>query len=85
MPGDKGKYYLLEAQNDGGIIKALHKRVGVDAVGYTRTEIKCQARQIRDIGYSEISPAAIQEQPTSWHELVEGSSKSDLVNFVCNI
>jgi hypothetical protein len=85
MSGDKGKYYLLEAQNDGGIIKTLHKRVGVDAVGYTRTEINCQARQIRDIGYSEISPTAIQEQPTSWHELVEGSSKSDLVNFVCNI
>jgi hypothetical protein len=84
MPGDKGKYYLLEVQNVGGIVKALHKRVGVDAVGYTRTEINCQARQIREMGYSEISPEAIQEQPTNWHELVDGSSKSDLVNFVCN-
>lgn len=81
--GDKGKYYLLEASRTGDIISALHKRVGVDSVGYTRTETNCKSMLIRNIGYSEVSPAQIKEDPSKWYELVPGSSKSDLANFVC--
>ena len=84
VAGDRGKYFLLEAKRNGGIVKALHKRVGVDSVGYTRTEINCKTMQIRDIGYSEVSPASIKENPSKWYELVPGSSKSDLANFVCS-
>lgn len=83
VAGDKGKYYLLEAKRTGDIIGALHKRVGVDSVGYTRTETNCKTMLIRDIGYSEVSPAQIKENPSKWYELVPGSSKSDLANFVC--
>jgi hypothetical protein len=82
-PGDKGAYYLLSAQKVGGITKTLHKRVGVDSVGWTRCEIDCGRRLIRNIGYSEIGPASIKEDASKWYELVQGSSKSDLVNFVC--
>jgi hypothetical protein len=39
--------------------------------------------QMREIGYSEESPAAIKGNPTKWFDLVPGSSKSDLANFVC--
>ena len=83
VSGDKGRYYLLESNNEGGIIKTLHKRIGVDSVGYTRCEINCKAMKIRDIGYSEEGPDKIMPDPTKWYDLVQGSSKSDMVNFVC--
>lgn len=83
VPGDKGKYFLLEVQKNGDIVTALHKRVGVDSVGYTKTETNCATMQMRELGYSEESPDAIKENPTKWFDLVPGSSKSDLANFVC--
>jgi hypothetical protein len=83
VAGDKGKYFLLESKRDGSIMRALHKRVGVDSIGYTKTETNCATMQMRELGYSEESPSAIKENPTKWFELVPGSSKSDLANFVC--
>ncbi len=83
MAGDKGKYFLLESKKKRNVVRALHKRVGVDSVGYTRTETNCTTMQMRALGYSEESPAAIKENPTKWFELVPGSSKSDLAHFVC--
>jgi hypothetical protein len=83
MSGDKGKYFLLEKKKNGNIVRALHKRVGVDSIGYTLTETNCANMQMRELGYSEQSPSAIKENPTKWFELVPGSSKSDLANFVC--
>jgi hypothetical protein len=83
IAGDKGKYFLLESKKKDGIVHALHKRVGVDSIGYTKTETNCATMQMREIGYSEESPAAIKENPTKWFELVPGSSKSDLANFIC--
>jgi hypothetical protein len=81
--GDKGKYYLLEVTRNGDIVKALSRRDGVDSVGYTRTETNCKTMLMREMGYSELSPAKIKENPTKWFELVAGSSKSDLASFVC--
>ena len=81
--GDKGKYYLLEAKRKGDIVAALHKRVGIDSVGYTRTETNCRTMQMREMGYTEESPEKMQIKPTNWFELVPGSSKSDLSSFVC--
>jgi hypothetical protein len=83
VAGDKGKYFLLDKKKNGNIVRALHKRVGVDSVGYTLTETNCAAMQMRELGYSEQSPSAIKKNPTKWFELVPGSSKSDLANFVC--
>lgn len=83
MAGDKGKYFLLEKKKTDNIVRALHKRVGVDSVGYTITETNCKTMLMRELGYSEESPSAIKENPTKWFELVPGSSKSDLANFVC--
>jgi hypothetical protein len=83
VAGDKGKYFLLEKKKNGNIVHALHKRIGVDSVGYTLTETNCATMQMRELGYSEQSPSAIKENPTKWFELVPGSSKSDLANFVC--
>ena len=52
VAGDKGKYFLLEKKKNGNIIRALHKRVGVDSVGYTLTETNCATMQMRELGYS---------------------------------
>ena len=84
MPGDKGQYFLLEESRKGNIIRALHKRVGVDTIGYTITETNCKTMKMREIGYSEESPQQIEEDPTKWFDLIPGSSKSDLANFVCS-
>lgn len=35
VSGDKGKYFLLSSKRAGDVVAALHKRVGVDSVGYT--------------------------------------------------
>lgn len=83
VSGDKGKYFLLEKKKTGQIIQALHKRIGVDSVGYSLTEINCKTMKVRDLGYSEESSTAIKQRPTKWFDLVPGSSKSDLANFVC--
>ena len=84
MSGDKGKYYLIELKHTGDIAAAIHKRVGVDIIGYTKTETNCKTMQMRELGYSEASPKNIKENPTKWFDLVPGSSKSDLANFVCS-
>lgn len=83
VAGDKGEYSLLEKEKSGSIVRALHKRVGVGSIGYTLTETNCATMKMRELGYSEQSPSAIKENPTKWFELVPGSSKSDLANFVC--
>lgn len=82
-PGDKGKYFLIEKKKNGNVVRAMHKRVGVDSVGYTLTETNCSTMQMRELGYSEQSASSIHENPTKWFELAPGSSKSDLANFVC--
>ena len=83
MAGDKGKYFLLEKKRTGNVVRALHKRVGVDSVGYSLTETNCSTMLMREIGYSEESLSAIKENPTKWFQLVPGSSKSDVAKFVC--
>lgn len=83
MPGDKGKYFLLEKKKNGPIVRALHKRVGVDSIDYTLTETNCTTMQMRVLGCSEQSPSAIKGKPTKWFDLVPGSSKSDLAIFIC--
>lgn len=80
---DKGKYYLVEKQVKGNIVRAVHQRVGVDSIGYTITETNCRTAQMREIGYSEESIEAIKSNPGKWFDLAPGSSKSDVANFVC--
>jgi hypothetical protein len=80
---DKGNYYLLEVKRSGDVVSALHKRVGVDSVGWTKTETNCRKWLMRELGYTEDSPVKMKRKPTKWFELVEGSSKSDLAHFVC--
>ena len=81
--GDKGKYYLIKQTKSGDIISAVHKRVGVDSIGYTSTKTNCKTGKMQEIGYSEVSVQAIKASPTKWFDLVPGSSKHDLYKFLC--
>ena len=85
MAGDKGQYFLLEKKSVGdGTFKVITKRIGVDSVGYTSMVINCKTKMIKELGYSEESPKKIKNDNASkWYDIVDGSSKSDTVNFVC--
>lgn len=83
VAGDKGKYYLIESKRSGNIVTAINKRIGVYDTYYTKTETNCSTMKMREIGGSDISVNAIKVNPTKWFDLVPGSSKSDLANFVC--
>jgi hypothetical protein len=83
VAGDKGSYYLLDARRTGDIVRTLHKRVGPSATGYTKMEVNCRTMMVRDLGYSETSPASIRDSATHWFELTPGSSKSDVAAFAC--
>lgn len=83
VDGDKGQYYLLDQKKSGAIIETLHKRIGVDSIGYTRMKINCETAQVQEIGYSETSADDIVPNPTNWYDLVANSSKYDLYTFVC--
>lgn len=83
-PGDKGRYFLLEARRKGDVVYAVSKRVGLESTDYSKTETNCVTRQMREVGVSAIAAEKINNKPTKWFELVPGSSKSDLAHFVCN-
>lgn len=84
MAGDKGQYFLLEAVRKGRTTTTLHKRVGVDTVGFTRLEIDCAARRVKDVGYGEGSVDAVRPITGDWYDLVPGSSKSDVATVACS-
>jgi hypothetical protein len=84
VPGDKGRYHLLETKRSGAIITTLHKRVGPSGTSHTKTEINCETRKMRVVGEAEEDAKKMGGSPTKWFDLVEGSSKSDLFRFVCN-
>jgi len=84
IPGDKGRYFLIERVRQGHIVKALHRRVAPDGtVGFTRAETDCRTMHMRELGYGEGGVDKIRIAPTRWFELVGGSSKSDLAHFAC--
>lgn len=80
---DKGKYYLLEVKAKDGVLMTVHKRVGVYETGYSRTEVNCNTFKYRDMGYSEAGPDRIPKAVGNWTAPQPGSSKADLVTFVC--
>jgi hypothetical protein len=81
---DKGKYYLMEMSRKEDKVASLHKRVGVSETGYTRIETNCATKQYREVGYSEAGPDKINPSTGKWTDILEGSSKADLVAFVCS-
>jgi hypothetical protein len=81
---DKGQYFLLTKTVRDGTITTVHKRVGLYETAYSETQINCKTQQYRDAGYSEEGPHRIKPVAGRWTDALAGSSKSDLLTFVCN-
>lgn len=91
--GDSGSYYILKQEAIGtGMFKVLSNRVGKGAAytDFTELKVNCESRQYFELAGGEAdgkqmsAPASLTPRKNStWASLVPGSSKSDLVNFVC--
>lgn len=80
---DRAKYFLLEAKRGAATVKTVHKRVSLNGAEYTRAEIDCNSKQVRELGYSAESASKIQDSPSEWIDIIPGSSKGDLARVVC--
>lgn len=81
---DKGRYILLSKKAGKGTLITVHKRIGVDNVGYTKSELNCKKHLIRNLAYGEDDINNMEPTKSDWYTLDLGSSKSDLFNFVCH-
>ena len=83
--GENASYYLISVKPDGKYLQTLHSRVSTMSHGYSVTRIDCENRRYQDLGYGEDDQSNIKMyNKVQWTELVTGSSKSDLVTFVCS-
>ncbi|MBA6296646.1 hypothetical protein [Colwellia sp. MB02u-9] len=83
---DNGKYFLVYIEKLRNTLLTIHQRVGVNVDAYTKTEINCENMKYRVLGYTEHHWDNLiddQYSDPDWVSLVEGSSKTDLVNFAC--
>lgn len=81
---EKAKYYLISVEKDGEYLKTLHRRTSSWGTGYSVTRIDCDNKRYMDLGYGDGSESNIKMyDDIRWTEPVQGSSKSDLLNYVC--
>ena len=81
---EKAKYYLISVENDGAYLKTVHRRTSSWGTGYSVTRIDCKNKRYMDLGYGDDSISNIKMyDDIRWTQIVQGSSKSDLVTFVC--
>mgnify|MGYP000453317430 CR=1 FL=1 len=93
--GDKGAYYIVESKSlKNNMFYVLTSRVGKNQAytDFTKLNIDCNSMKYFELAGSSVD--GLQEKPTKkfndwskhskWVSLVNGSSKSDLVHFVCN-
>lgn len=91
IPSSEGKsvkYYLKKYIKNGEYYISEHARVSSSSTGYSRTKIDCKNAKYMDLAYSSVSFSDLDNNiysNTSWTNLVDGSSKSNLVDSVCNI
>lgn len=92
--GDKGSYYILDNKElSDGLVRVLSSRIGKGnaSTDFTELKINCKTKQYFVLALGEENGA--KDKPTEelkdwskqskWTSLVEGSSKSDLVEYVC--
>jgi hypothetical protein len=92
--GDQGSYYILESKElDDGIVQILTSRIGKGNAytDFTELKVNCKTKQYLEIAGGEEDGA--KDNPTEtlkdrskqskWTTLVIGSSKYDLVEYVC--
>ena len=92
--GDKGAYYVLQKQYSGPLVQALTSRIGKNNAdtAFTKLRINCDTKEYFVLETSVENGA--RDSPTDplndistkskWVSLVKGSSKYDLVMYLCN-
>jgi len=93
-PGDSGVYFILTSEKgSNGILTVLSSRIGKDNAytDFTKLQVNCKTKQYFELsGSSEDGAKKSPTRPlndwssSKWTSLVPGSSKSDLVRYVCN-
>ncbi|MGU5699895.1 hypothetical protein ACV1D9_22525 [Aeromonas allosaccharophila] len=93
-PGDQGTYFVVDStKGDDGIITATTSRVGKGGAYTDFTKVKVDCIKKMFLGIAELSEDGAIESPSKplvdynksdWTSLVAGSSKSDLVVYLCN-
>lgn len=84
MP-ERAKYYLISVESNENYLKTIHSRVSSMSHGYSVTNINCKNRRYQDLGYGEDKQSNIKMYNNiRWANIIKGSSKYDLVTFVCN-
>ena len=91
--GDKGTYYIIESEPlSDGTIRVLSSRIGKGNAytDFTELKVNCSTKQFFELaGSYEDGAQTAPSKPlkdlsgSKWTPLVAGSSKSDLVLFVC--
>ncbi|MBU2894722.1 SH3 domain-containing protein [Colwellia sp. D2M02] len=84
---DLGKYFLVYIEKTENTFITIHQRIGKNNSGYTKTEINCANKQYRVLDYTERHIEYFEfakDKPSKWTKIVFGSSKSDLVTYVCD-
>lgn len=84
--GQPAKYYIIESKKKGNLIEVLSRREGSSGITWIKVQIDCKNKRMRTIaeGYDDFS--TFEELPKNqqkWYELYDGSSKSDLFNYIC--
>ncbi len=92
--GDSGKYYIIESKDlGGGIIQVLSSRIGKGNAytDFTQLKVNCKTKQYFELAGSSEDGAKSKpskqlkdwSKNSKWVNLVTGSSKYDLVNYIC--
>ncbi|GAB1061226.1 MULTISPECIES: hypothetical protein [Shewanella] len=91
--GDSGSYFIITSEKGSdGIITVLSSRIGKGNAytDFTKLNVNCESKQYFELaGSSEDGAKKSPSKPlkdwsnSKWTSLVPGSSKSDLVRYVC--
>ena len=93
-PKDSGKYYILESQDlDNRVIQVLSSRIGKGNAytDFTQLKVNCNTKQYFELAGSSEDGAKSKpsknlkdwSKNSKWVSLVSGSSKYDLVKYIC--
>ena len=92
--GDQGSYYIIESKKlNDGIFQVLSSRIGKGNAytDFTELKVNCKLKQYFELAGSEedgakdkpTEPLQDRSNQSKWTSLITGSSKYDLVEYIC--
>lgn len=81
--GDKGDYFVVNQSSNGVLYRAVSKRVGPSGTSYTRVEVNCRNKSYKVLGEGMSMSTINNAADPKMTRAIQGSSKYDLVNFIC--